>query len=227
MSRDKLKNRESFVAVDERGNLGKSLKGERYYFVIGSVFKDPVKFAAISRYHSLRKGREVKYHDDFELRLPVIQRTSKLVDRLYYSSYRKDRRIHNSPEGMPSDIQESKHIQMLEDLADKILSDLDADTVYFDVDHSDLVKDYKVRLCFEKSPYAVGRKVTCTVNDSSEDYILMTHDYLVGALGDLLTDPAKLDPTIKGEILAKNPIKVHPRKRGPDYKERWRQYRDD
>lgn len=214
--------RESFVAVDERGNLGKSLKGERHYILVASVFYDDDGFAGVSSHFSKTKGREVKYHDDPELRQPVIRKSSRFLKNVYFVAYLKKPSIHNIPGGMPAEMQESKHIRMMEDLADKVLADIETESVCIDVDHSDLVKDYKVIPCFLLSPYANGKRISCAVNNSADDPILMTHDFIVGLVGDYLRDPGNQDVREMMEYLPRMPIKVHPRKRSSNYLERWK-----
>ena len=173
-----------YIAVDEKGNLGKSLKGERFYAVVGSVVVDRKAFEDISRYYATIRGREVKYHDDTDLREEIMRRAAPYVEDVYFVLYHKDSVVHNTPDGLPADRKAAKDIAMLQAMADRMIADLGWGPVDVDIDYNRLVAGMPVTETFECSPSRDGREMECKVAHSKDNYGLMTNDFIVGAVGD-------------------------------------------
>ena len=60
-----------YVAVDETGNLGRSLKGERYYTLVAGVVNDRERFEDATR--RLGHSEEVKFNTHDGLREKVLE----------------------------------------------------------------------------------------------------------------------------------------------------------
>ena len=210
------------IASDERGNLGRSMKGERFYGIVGTTIMRQSEFEVASRPYFEILGREVKYHDDPLLRKPIMKRAAPYVIQTYIVKYRKDPRIHNFDGGLDADEHESIHLAMVQGLADRIMKDVDSEYVDAVVDHSDLVKDYKIRRIFEDNPYADGSVIRCNVADSASNFTLMTNDFIVGAVGANATDATDADAREMVGMLTRKPKIVHIRNKKPWRLRRWR-----
>ena len=198
-----------YITVDEKGNLGQTRRGERYYIVVGSVIVDREAFEDISRYYSVLRGREVKYYDDPDLHEPIIRRASPFVEDVYFVRYHKDPLVHNTLDGLPKDRKVAQHLAMLQALADAMLRDMDWGPVDVDIDYNRLVSSEPVPKTFECSPSRDGRDVVCRVQKSHENYGLMTNDFIVGAVGDTIRDPGDKDAQKLIRHLKKKPREIY------------------
>lgn len=198
-----------YIAVDEKGNLGKSLKGERYYTVVGTVVFNREAFEAISRYYSVLRGREVKYHDDPDLREDIMRQAAPFVEDVYFVLYHKDPVVHNTPDGLPVDRKIAKHIAMLQTIANRMLDDLEWGPVDVDIDYNRLVAGQPVTETFRCSPSRDGRELECKVDNSAENYGLMTNDFIVGSIGDFVSDPGDKEARRLVSILRRPPKRVY------------------
>lgn len=214
-----MKQRDDFVrvliAADERGNLGKSMQGERFYVIVGTLVMRRSEFEDASRHYFDLVGREVKYHDDPKYRKPILIRAAPYIAETYIVKYRKDPGIHNFDGGLTAEEQEARHLSMMERLADRMLKETDADAIDAVIDHSDLVKDYKVRRIFEDNPYANTPHVKCDVRDSASDFALMTNDFVVGAVGANAVNGGDKEAKELVGYLRKKPKEIHLRNKKP------------
>ena len=198
-----------YIAVDEKGNLGKSLKGERYYVIVGSVVVDRKAFEDISRYYATIRGREIKYHDDWDLREPMIRRAAPYVENVYYVKYHKGPVVHNTPDGLPKNKKVALHIRMIQTLADQMIADAGLEPIDIEVDYNRLVAGEDIPSVFECSPSRNGRGIECKVVDSASSYGLMTNDMITGAVGDAFTDPQNVEARRLVRLLKNKPKEVH------------------
>ena len=198
-----------YITVDERGNLGQSRKGERYYTVVGTVVFNREAFEAISRYYTVLRGREIKYHDDPDLREDIIRQAAPFIEDVYFVMYHKDPVVHNTPNGLPKDRKVAKHIAMLQAIANKMLDDIEWGPVDVDIDYNRLVAGEPVTETFECSRSRDGREMVCRVVDSKENYGLMTNDFVVGSVGDFYTNPGNVEARKLVSILRRKPKEVH------------------
>ena len=211
-----------YIAVDEKGNLGKSLKGERFYTIVGSIVLDRSAFEAIAEHYAVERGREVKYHDDEDLREPIVRRAAPYVEDVYYVKYRKDPKVHNTGEGLPKDRKVAKHIAMLQALANEMLADAGYGPVDVDIDYNRLVSGEPVPETFECSPSRDGREVVCRVQNSKDNYGLMTNDFIVGSVGDYVADPGNKEARKILRYLKREPYEVYLRDENRRRYVRWR-----
>ena len=198
-----------YIAVDEKGNLGKSLKGERFYTIVGSIVLDRGAFEAIAQHYAVERGREVKYHDDEDFREPIVRRAAPYVEDVYYVKYRKDPKVHNTGDGLPKDRKVAKHIAMLQALANEMLADAGYGPVDVDIDYNRLVSGEPVPETFECSLSRDGREVVCRVQNSKDNYGLMTNDFIVGAVGDRYSDLGDKEAKNLVGFLRHKPKEVH------------------
>ena len=196
-----------YVAVDEKGNLGKSTPDERFYNVIGTVVSDKDKFGNVSKPYAIKKKREIKDHDDPDLHKTIIQEAKPYVVDTYYTKYHKNRRIHEI--GLNKEEKVERHMDMLCSVADHILKRSNFSSMDVDVDYNDLVKGQPVPNSFECSPEGDGRGIVCRVKKSDVEYGLMTNDFFVGAIGDYVNDPGDKKAKDLVDLLPRKPIEVH------------------
>ena len=202
-----------YIAVDEKGNLGKSLRGERHYTIVGSMIVNREAFESISRHYSVIRGREIKYHDDPDLREKIVRRAAPYVEEVYFVKYHKDPRFHNTHDGLPAEQKADIHIQMLHAIADKMIAEAGLAPMDVDVDYNKLVRGRDVPSIFECSPSGDGKKIKCSVQNSKENYGLMTNDFIVGAVGDFVSNPGDVDARRLLGFLRKKPREVYLRNR--------------
>ena len=167
-----------YVAVDETGNLGKSLKGERYYTLVACVVNDRERFENATRRLGYRE--EVKFYTHDFLREKVLEYAVPAVSDIFYVRYHKKKRILDKFE------QANLHLDMIQSLADTIVLSYGMySNIAVEVDHKDGISDVKICNVFENNEYR-RNYVTCDVLDSSESYGLQTNDFFVGAIGQML-----------------------------------------
>ena len=164
-----------YVAVDETGNLGKSLKGERYYTLVACVVNDRERFEnATAR---LKKSEEVKFQTHEYLREVVLEYAAPAVSEVFFVRYHKDKiplGRHEQPE---------LHLKMIRSLADSIVLRYGyTNDLVVEVDHKDGIPDAMICRAFEYNEYR-RKKVVCSVLDSTMSYGLQTNDFFVGAIG--------------------------------------------
>lgn len=167
-----------YVAVDETGNLGKSLKGERYYTLVACVVNDRKRFEDATR--RLGFNEEVKFQTHQYLRETVLEYAASAVSDVYYVRYHKEKKALGRHE------QPDLHLRMIQSLADTIVLRYGfMNELVVEVDHKDGISDGMVRRAFENNEYRMNI-VICDVLDSTESYGLQTNDFFVGAIGQML-----------------------------------------
>lgn len=177
-----------YVTVDETGNLGRRTNNEREYVVVGCVVFDRKGFEQVSYDEAMRYGREIKFNTDPNLREKIIRKAVPYVEEVYYVRYWKDKAIHNSYSGMPTEDKHNLHLAMLKALADAILTDYDGE-IYVDIDANSLVRNYEATRSFEGNPNIGYSKVRADVQDSEYNYGLQTNDFFVGSIGQMVNGP--------------------------------------
>lgn len=164
-----------YVAVDETGNLGKSLKGERYYTVVACVVNDRRRFEDATR--RLGFNEEVKFQTHDVVREKVLRYAAPAVSKVMFTCYHKGKgpvERHEQP---------ILHLNMVRTMADDIVSMYGSrNDLVVEVDHKDGVPDRLVRKVFEDNENRMN-DVECEVLDSRFSYGLQTNDFIVGAIG--------------------------------------------
>ncbi len=174
-----MSNEYVYVAVDETGNLGKSLKGERYYTLVACVVNDQKTFEDATR--RLKHIEEVKFYTNPELREKVLEYAAPTISTVFYVAYPKKK-----GRSMDRYEQAELHLKMVQSLADAIilrygyLNDL-----VVEIDHKDGISDRMVSDIFRMNEYKVKRIISNVV-DSRNSYGLQTNDFIVGAIGVML-----------------------------------------
>ena len=164
-----------YVAVDETGNLGRSLKGERYYTVVACVVNDRRRFEDAMR--RLGLDEEVKFITHNLLREKVLRYAAPAVSKVLFTCY------HKGKEPMDRHEQPALHLDMVRTMADDIVSSYGSwSDLVVEVDHKDGVPDRLVREAFENNENRMN-DVDCDVLDSRCSYGLQTNDFFVGAIG--------------------------------------------
>lgn len=164
-----------YVAVDETGNLGKSLKGERYYTVVACVVNDRRRFEDATR--RLGLDEEVKFITHNLLREKVLRYAAPAVSKVMFTCY------HKGKEPVERHEQPILHLNMVRTMADDIVSMYGSrNDLVVEVDHKDGVPDRLVRKAFEDNENRMN-DVECEVLDSRFSYGLQTNDFIVGAIG--------------------------------------------
>ena len=177
-----------YVAVDEKGNLGKSLHKE-------------------SKPYFLEMGWEFKYYSDPDLREPIIKKAAPFVKDTYFARYHKDYKKHN--DGLTKDEKVEQHMDMLCSTADAILKSSEFEYLDVDIDYNELVKEQSVERSFECSPNRDGRTVECHIRESKSNFGLMTNDFIVGAVGDSVNDPGNEEARELVDHLRRKPVEVY------------------
>ena len=166
-----------YVAVDETGNLGKSLKGERYYTLVACVVNDRKRFEDATRRLGLKE--EAKFITHNLLREKVLRYAAPAVSEIFYVRYHKKNEMGRHQ-------QADLHLKMIQSLADTIVLRYGyRNELVVEVDHRDGISDGIVRRAFEHNEYC-RNIVICDVLDSMESYGLQTNDFFVGAIGQML-----------------------------------------
>ncbi len=164
-----------YVAVDETGNLGKSLKGERYYTVVACVVNDRKRFEDATR--RLGFNEEVKFQTHDVVREKVLRYAAPAVSKVMFTCY------HKGKEPVGRHEQPALHLDMVRTIADDIVSSYGSRSdLVVEVDHKDGVPDRLVREAFENNENRMN-DVECEVLDSRFSYGLQTNDFFVGAIG--------------------------------------------
>lgn len=164
-----------YVAVDETGNLGRSLKGERYYTVVACVVSDRRRFEDATR--RLGFDEEVKFQTHDVVREKVLRYAAPAVSKVLFTCY------HKGKEPVGRHEQPSLHLGMVRTMADDIVSSYGSrSNLVVEVDHKDGVPDRLVREAFENNENRM-KDVDCDVLDSRCSYGLQTNDFFVGAIG--------------------------------------------
>lgn len=167
-----------YVAVDETGNLGKSLKGERYYTLVACVVNDRKRFEDATR--RLGFNEEVKFYTHECLREKVLKYAAPSVSEVFYVRYHKGRKAMDRHE------QPDTHLRLVQVLADTIVKDYSpTNNLVVEVDHKDGISDSRVCQIFENNGYR-DKIIVCDVLDSDDSYGLQTNDFFVGAIGHML-----------------------------------------
>ena len=178
-----------YITVDETGNLGRFSSREREYVVVGCVVMNRREFERASREEAMKLGREIKFNTDPELREKIIRITEPYVAQVYYIRYHKDKLIHNSRKGLPTEDKHDLHLAMMRALANAILRDYGGE-IYVDIDANSLVREYEAVRSFEDSPYTGSSRVRANVDDSENNFGLQSNDMYVGSIGLMVNGPA-------------------------------------
>ncbi len=166
-----------YVAVDETGNLGKSLKGERFYTLVACVVSDRTRFENATK--KLGFDEEVKFNTHAIYRERVLRAAAPAISDVFYVRYQKDKALNRFG-------QSGIHLKMVQSLADSVilrygyLNDL-----VVEIDHKDGISDSRVSNLFSGNEYRV-RHIQSDVVDSADSYGLQTNDFVVGAIGAML-----------------------------------------
>lgn len=164
-----------YVAVDETGNLGKSLKGERYYTLVACVVNNRKRFEDATRRLGFKE--EVKFQTHDVVREKVLRYAAPAVSEIFFVRYQKEAIALNRHK------QPDLHLKMLQLLADAVVLRYGSQNeLIVEVDHKDGISDGIVRRAFENNEYRMN-VVFCEVLDSRESYGLQTNDFFVGAIG--------------------------------------------
>ena len=167
-----------YVAVDETGNLGRSMKGERYYTLVACVVNDKDRFEFATKRYGLEE--EIKFNTHEYLRTEILDYASSTVSEVFFVRYHKEKKLLNKFD------QSGLHLDMIQALADSIVLRYGLDNdILVEVDHKDGISDGKVRNLFENNEYKQNF-IICEILNSSESYGLQTNDFFVGAIGQLL-----------------------------------------
>lgn len=179
-----------YVAVDETGNLGSVSPFQREYAVVGCVVMDRDRFMKVSYKESMKKGHEVKFYNDRDLREAILRESEPFVEQVYYVRYHKDKRIHNSLKtgGLTTEEKHNLHLAMMRALANAIITDYGGE-IHVDIDANSLVRDYEAIDAFEGVPHDLS-DVHAHVEDSKTNYGLQTNDFFVGAVGHMVNGPS-------------------------------------
>ena len=178
-----------YVTVDETGNLGLNLPGEREYVIAGCVVMDREKFMEVSYRESLNKGREIKFNTDPGLREKILRDSEPYVYGVYYVRYHKDKGRHNLlTGGITTEERHDIHLAMMRALANAIFTDYGGE-IHIDIDANSLVREYEAIRSFEGSPKTDGYKVDARVSNSKLNMGLQTNDFYVGSIGHMVNGP--------------------------------------
>lgn len=177
-----------YVTVDETGNLGQNSRFEKEYVIVGCAVLDREQFENVSYVEALKKGREIKFNTDPELRERILLKAAPYVDNVYYIRYRKDKAIHNASTGLTADEKHDLHLAMLNALANAIFSDYEG-TFYVDIDANSLIRNYEAIRSFEENAGIGSSTVKADVQESKYNYGLQTNDFFVGAVGQMVNGP--------------------------------------
>ncbi len=168
-----------YVAVDETGNLGKSLKGERFYTLVACVVSDRKRFEDATR--KLGLDEEAKFYTHAKYRERVLRAAAPAISDVFYVQYSKKNQLNRFG-------QAEIHLKMVHTLADSVilrygyLNDL-----VVEIDHKDGISDRMVSDLFSMNEYKAGR-IYSEVVDSASSYGLQTNDFVVGAIGAMLNN---------------------------------------
>lgn len=125
-----------YVAVDETGNLGKSLKGERFYTLVACVVSDRNRFENATK--KLGFEEEVKFNTHAIYRERVLKAAAPAISDVFYAQYGKKNPLNRFG-------QAEIHLKMVQSLADSVilrygyLNDL-----VVQIDHKDGISDSRV-----------------------------------------------------------------------------------
>ena len=170
------------MSMDESGNLGKSVPHQREYVVGSCVVNDQEAFGDIAYRESIKKGEEVKFYSDPDLREYVINSAAPYVEDIYYTRYKKDKRLHNIDSEMTTEMRHDIHMGMVIAVAKRIFRDYDGNYI-IEVDSNSLVRDYEVIEAIEDSIDDDSRIESCQVKNSVSCPGLQTNDFHIGAIG--------------------------------------------
>lgn len=174
-----------YVAVDETGNLGKSLPREREYVLVGTVVRDRDEFERMTRRESRLLGHEVKFNTDPLLREKILSLIEPCIEAVYYVRYRKDKSIHNTRSGMTTVEKHDLHMAMMRALADAIITEYGSE-IRVDIGANSLVREYEAVMAFKDNPQSNPRLMDVNVQDSSGNYGLQSNDFIVGIVGHMV-----------------------------------------
>lgn len=178
-----------YLKVDESGTPGKRQKGKTHYILAGCLVKDETGFdnAAAKRY----RGKELKFHDDRNLRKPIITEAEPFVEAVYYVDFVKPAGWHKDDKGHETERTEALehlHKSLLQSLARGISQDNPGTMIRTVIDHNNLIADEEARdiVAAQSGPTV---RICPAVADSKSDFGLMTNDFFVGAIGYMLNTP--------------------------------------
>ncbi len=173
-----------FVKVDETGTPGKRQKWKTHYIMAGCLVRDEIAFAMPTQRRY--QGRELKFHDDRNLRIPVIKEARDYVDAVYYVEFCKPKGWHKDEDNQEE--LENLHKSLLQSLSRGISQDNPGSVIKVVIDHTNLVSDVEARkIVAAESDSNV--MVSPSVADSKTDFGLMTNDFFVGAIGFMYNTP--------------------------------------
>ena len=170
-----------YVAVDETGNLGKSLMGERYYTLVACVVNDRKRFEDATR--NLGLSEELKFNTHESYRDKILRYAAPAISDVFYVCYLKNKsKSQNRLE------QSELHLRMVHSLADSIVLRYGfANDLVVEIDHKDGISDRVVSELFSMNEYKLHR-IYCKVIDSSISFGLQTNDFVAGAIGKMLNN---------------------------------------
>ena len=187
------------ITIDETGNKGKSLKGDRWFIVAGCVVSDKEAFSRaiepeLAKYHDTifnpdtgLMENELKFHWDSTIntaeehefvRTNVISRSLPFVSRVYYIKVLKPI-DHEMDEEVKCELQRD----MVKALADKMMDKVKRERFEIIVDQTEDVPSREMEMEIESLAGDDTRKIKCSVHKSMEDRNLMVNDFYVGAIG--------------------------------------------
>lgn len=172
-----------YLKVDESGTPGKRQRGKTHYIMAGCLINDEAGFdnATARRY----KGRELKFHDDRNLRRPVIEEAEPYVDAVYYVDFVKPVGWHETER---TEELADLHRSLLQSLARGVSQDNPGTMIRTVIDHNNLIDDSEARgiVAAQSGPTV---RMCPSVADSRTDFGLQTNDFFVGAIGYMLNTP--------------------------------------
>lgn len=171
---------ELYVNVDESGTPGRKQTGKSHYIVAGCLVSDREGFEAATELR--HDDRELKFHDDKDIRKQIIEDALPYVMAVYYVEYCKSSSWHL--DGSKNDIV-NLHKSLLQSLARGISHDNPGTYIRFVLDHNNLIDDTEARKIVT-SQAGENVFISASVADSSTDFGLMTNDFFVGAIGYML-----------------------------------------
>lgn len=167
-----------YVKIDESGTPGKRQTGKTHYIMAGCLVNNPSKFEQVTR--SYYHGKELKFYTHKTLRIPVILDAFEYVDLVYFVQFCKP--MGWDPKKSKTEDVIYLHKSLLQSLARGISQENPNSVINIVIDHTELISDVEAQ---EIVSAQSGDNVIMspTVEDSKDDFGLMTNDFFVGAIG--------------------------------------------
>lgn len=166
-----------YVTVDETGNLGRSLKNERFYVIAACVVSNRHQFEEATR--RLNLPEELKFYTHPKYRESILTYAAPYVREVFFAKYHKEKKLNEYQ-------QKELHLRMIRSVADSIVLRYGlSDDLVVEVDNRQDVPRHIVEETFENNEYRL-KHIKCEVMDSCDSYGLQTNDFFVGAIGWML-----------------------------------------